>query len=436
MNRFIKDLLSVGFSKILMILFGLASSVIVARTLGPEINGVIATLLVYPSLFMSFGSLGIRQSTTYFLGKGIYSEDQIKKAISQIWLLSSSFSIIICYLLIRFASNSGNSMWLIILAVLPIPFSLFNTYNSGIFLGKNQINNFNKINWIPTLISFLIVIILVLWLDFGINGYLLALFGGPCFISIVLLYKTNFSKFFSFKYNFEVIKKMLGLGLIYALALLVNNLNYRIDIVFLDKISTTYQTGIYSKGIALSEYLWQIPAVLYTLIFARSAISTSDNGFSLKVCQLLRLVFVVIVFCAIILYIFAEFIVVSLFGVEFYDSVYIFRIILPGAVVFVFFGVLNMDLSGKGKPWASLKAMFPALIVNVILNLLLIPEHGANGAALASTISYSISGILFLFIYSKETQITVLDIILFKRSDFRVISQLRKKRNVRNESIR
>ena len=436
MNRFIKDLSSVGFSKILMILFGLTSSVIVARTLGPEINGVIATLLVYPSLFMSFGSLGIRQSTTYFLGKGIYSEDQIKKAISQIWLLSSSFSIIICYLLIRFASNSGNSMWLVILALLPIPFSLFNTYNSGIFLGKNQINNFNKINWIPTLISFLIVVILVLWLDFGINGYLLALIGGPCFISIVLLYKTNFIKLVSFKYNLEIIKKMLGLGLIYALALLVNNLNYRIDIIFLDTISSAYQTGIYSKGIALSEYLWQIPAVLYTLIFARSSISKNDNAFSLKICQLLRLVFLIVIFCALILYIFAEFIVVSLFGVEFYDSVYIFRIILPGAVLFVFFGVLNMDLSGKGKPWASLKAMVPALIINVILNLLLIPEHGANGAALASTISYSFSGILFLFMYSKETQISVLDIILFKRSDFKIISQLLKKIKVRNESIR
>ena len=69
MVSFLKDTLSVGISKILMIVFGLATSIIIARTLGPEKNGIIAALLVYPSLFMSIGSLGIRQSTAYFLGK-------------------------------------------------------------------------------------------------------------------------------------------------------------------------------------------------------------------------------------------------------------------------------------------------------------------------------------------------------------------------------
>ena len=34
--------------------------------------GIIATLLVYPSLFMVLGSMGIRQSTTFFVGKEIF----------------------------------------------------------------------------------------------------------------------------------------------------------------------------------------------------------------------------------------------------------------------------------------------------------------------------------------------------------------------------
>ena len=78
LNTFLKDVFSIGVSKVIMVIFGLSTSIIVARVLGPEKNGVIAALLVYPSLFMSFGSLGIRQSTTYFLGKGVFTEDQIK----------------------------------------------------------------------------------------------------------------------------------------------------------------------------------------------------------------------------------------------------------------------------------------------------------------------------------------------------------------------
>src|SRR5690554_5103449 len=114
MNSFIKDFFAVGLSKILIIILGLSSSIIIARYIGPEGNGVIASLLVYPSLFMTIGSLGIRQSTTFFLGKGIYSEDSIKTAITQIWLLTTIFSLIVCFILMRYISNSGyNLLWVI-----------------------------------------------------------------------------------------------------------------------------------------------------------------------------------------------------------------------------------------------------------------------------------------------------------------------------------
>ena len=86
-----------------------------------------------------------------------------------------------------------------------------------------------------------------------------------------------------------------------------------------------------------------------------------------------------------------------------------------------------MDLSGKGKPWVSLKAMTPALLINIILNVVFIPEYGAVGAALASSVSYSLAAILFIFFYSKETNIPVLDIIRYKASDFQPIVQLLKK---------
>ncbi|MFD2433779.1 oligosaccharide flippase family protein [Mesonia maritima] len=136
MASFLKDIFRVGLSKGAMILFGLASSIITARYLGPEGNGVIAGLLVYPSLFMTIGSLGIRQSTTYYLGKKIYTEEEIKTAITQIWMLSTVISVIVCFFLMHYFSKSGTNLLWVLLALAPIPFSLFNTYNSGIFLGK------------------------------------------------------------------------------------------------------------------------------------------------------------------------------------------------------------------------------------------------------------------------------------------------------------
>src|SRR5690554_1669618 len=110
MSSFISDVFRVGISNFLIIAFGLTTSIITARYIGPEGNGIIAALLVYPSLFMSFGSLGIRQSTTYFLGKNIFSEEQIKTAITQIWMITTVFSIVSSFILIRYFSNSGENI--------------------------------------------------------------------------------------------------------------------------------------------------------------------------------------------------------------------------------------------------------------------------------------------------------------------------------------
>lgn len=427
MRRFLSDVFSIGVSKALMIVFGLATTIIIARVLGPEKNGVIATLLVYPSLFMSIGSLGIRQSTTYFLGKGIFTEDEIKKAIIQIWLFTTSFSIAVCFILMRYFSKSGENLWLVLLALMPIPFKLFNIYNSGIFLGKNEISSFNKINWIPTALILCVTAVLVLWLSFGISGYLVAMIVGPTFISLVLLFKSKFIKAFGFDFNWLIIKRMLSLGLIYALALLIINLNYRIDVILLDRLSTAFETGIYSKGVSVTEYLWQIPMLLSTVVFARSAVSKNDMAFSIRVAQLLRLSILIIGVGALALFILSKQIIVLMYGNAFINSVLVLNVILPGVVLLTIFKVINMDLSGKGKPWVSLKAMLPALVINVALNFVFIPEQGASGAALASTISYTLAAVLFIHFYSKEVSIPVKEIFGYKKSDFRPFIQILKK---------
>lgn len=427
MASFIKDVFRVGLSKGAIIIFGLASSIITARYLGPEGNGVIAGLLVYPSLFMTIGSLGIRQSTTYFLGKNIYSEEEIKTAITQIWMLSTVVSVIVCFFLMYYFSNSGTNLLWVLLALAPIPFSLFNTYNSGIFLGKNDIGTFNKINWIPSLISLAAMALFVMGLGLGVSGALIAKIGGVLFMFTVLLFKNKFLKSFSLNYNWVIIKKMLSLGLIYALALFIINLNYKIDIVLLDQLSTVFEMGIYSKGSGITQYLWQIPMLFSTIVFARSSVSKNDVAFSHKVTQLLRVSFILIGLGSIFLVLFSELIIVGMYGEEFRGSITVLNYLLPGVLILTIYKVMNMDLAGKGKPWVSLWAMLPALIINIIANWIFIPKHGANGAAIASTISYALAGLLFLHFYSKEVQIPIKQILHYKKTDFDPILNLLKK---------
>jgi O-antigen/teichoic acid export membrane protein len=125
--------------------------------------------------------------------------------------------------------------------------------------------------------------------------------------------------------------------------------------------------------------------------------------------------------------IFSNQFILILFGKDFFNSISVLNYLIPGVVLLTIFKVMNTDLAGRGKPWISLKAMIPALIVNVLLNLLFIPKYGADGAALSSTISYSVAAILFLHFYSKTVQIKIKEILKFKYSDFDPILGLFKK---------
>jgi O-antigen/teichoic acid export membrane protein len=199
------------------------------------------------------------------------------------------------------------------------------------------------------------------------------------------------------------------------------NLNYQIDVVLLENLSTPYELGIYAKGSSIVQYLWQIPMLFSSLVFARSAISKDGLAFSKKVAQLLRLSILLVGFVAVILMLLSKHVILLLFGEAFLPSVIVMQILLPGVVLLTVFKVMNMDLAGKGKPYIAMKSMALPLVINVLCNLYFIPLYGSKGAAISSLISYSSAAFFFLYFYSKETKIPVREILGYKKSDFEPI---------------
>jgi Na+-driven multidrug efflux pump len=71
-----------------------------------------------------------------------------------------------------------------------------------------------------------------------------------------------------------------------------------------------------------------------------------------------------------------------------------------------------------GKPQIAIYTFAPALIINFILNLYLIPRYGGIGAAWATNVSYGIGSLAFVFAFSKITGISVAQLFTYRRSDF------------------
>ena len=202
-SSFLTDLIAIFQSKVAIILFGFVMSIITARYLGPEGNGIIAALTVYPALFMSIGSLGIRQSTAYFVGQNKDSIENIYGAALSIWVFTTIIVVATCYLLIRFFTKEDYSGKLIFLAIAAIPFSLYNTYTSGIFLGKQNIREFNRINWIPAATNLLFTALFVIVIPLGVAGSMIGSVLAPLSMFFFIMWRIR--KITTVKLNFDFV---------------------------------------------------------------------------------------------------------------------------------------------------------------------------------------------------------------------------------------
>jgi O-antigen/teichoic acid export membrane protein len=87
-----------------------------------------------------------------------------------------------------------------------------------------------------------------------------------------------------------------------------------------------------------------------------------------------------------------------LFGIQYQFAGNVLRIHI-WASVFVFLGVaIGRYLITENYTKISFLRTFMGGIVNVILNIILIPKYGINGAAIATLISYFISTFLIVLI--------------------------------------
>ncbi len=119
-----------------------------------------------------------------------------------------------------------------------------------------------------------------------------------------------------------------------------------------------------------------------------------------------------------VIYFLVPYLVPLVFGEDYFGSIRIIQLILPGIVMVVMFRILSGHLAGLGRPEVTLYVFLPALVINILLNLWWIPLYVGEGAAMATNASYTVGSIGYLIVYSRILKVPVKDILLVRKSDF------------------
>lgn len=409
-------------------------SMIIARSLGPEGQGIYSAAITFPNLWAGFGLFGLDAAHLYFLARD-------RSRLGPI--LANSLIILLLLGVVLFASylwlieplmgqqGAGLHPYLILSAVV-VPLILARHLLLSLFLGMGKVGHYNGLLVISQ-ISLLAMIALGLLVTqqgadlargsrFVIIAYQLSVL---VFILPALIWVRR-QVTADDRGRIRPSQQLFGESAVYGLkghlGTVFTQFSYRFDMVLVLRWLGTAQQGYYSIAVLLAEKLTHITASVQFVLFPRISAATRQEADRITpiVCRN-TLVWMIVAGAG--LYLLAG-LLIRLFYTSAYDPALApLRVLLPGIVALTLSNVLASDFSGRNRRGLTTIAMGIGFAVNLALNILWIPRHGLLGAAWASTVSYSTQSAIMAFLFWRITAISPLRLILPRLSDARLYAE-------------
>jgi O-antigen/teichoic acid export membrane protein len=174
--------------------------------------------------------------------------------------------------------------------------------------------------------------------------------------------------------------------------------NYRLDQWLLGAIGGSRELGLYSVAVAWAEALNYLPTTI--ALVQRPDLVRSSRRYSVQLAarafRAAMLITVVLVGAVVLA---APFLCVTIFGEDFRGSIDDLRVLVVGAFGIVAVKQLGNALTAQNEPTFASIATGIAFVATVALDLILIPPHGGLGAAVASTLAYSVGAVAVTAIF-------------------------------------
>ncbi|MBK9228787.1 MAG: polysaccharide biosynthesis C-terminal domain-containing protein [Ignavibacteria bacterium] len=168
-------------------------------------------------------------------------------------------------------------------------------------------------------------------------------------------------------------------------AVALNFLYDKIDILLISKMLGFTESAIYSiayglfKAAALSYTFFLIPALSKISYFSRR-----KSAVRLYLAKYTLIIFLICVFVIVALVLSADIFVELLYGEKFNESANILKVLSFATLGMGLNNLFGVALNGLGLYKENLYVTFSGLIINIILNVLLIPTMGIMGAVIAT----------------------------------------------------
>lgn len=204
-------------------------------------------------------------------------------------------------------------------------------------------------------------------------------------------------------------------------------LNYRVDLFILAAFASRADVGRYSLAVALTMLAWLVPSAIGQVLLPRTASLDSDattgalarEAADESVARVIRHTVLLQLPTAIVVAALLLIGVPLIYGSAFHETIALGFWLLPGVLVASVAKVVSPVVTGRGYPIYSVYNVLITVPVTLGLYFVMIPARGATGAAIASSVSYSLTTILAMYFYRRATGNSIRAALVPTRGDIR-----------------
>ncbi|HYK75914.1 MAG TPA: flippase [Daejeonella sp.] len=389
---------------------------IIARYLGPASFGDLSFAIAFTGFFAAIGTLGL---DSFVIREVLHNPDKRDEILgTAFWLrigvnlLLLPFAVLL-YVLFHKLSGGQSAPLNLLIAICALA-SLFKSFNviDSYFQSQVRSKYVVQVQNICLFISALIKVLLII-LDLPVLYFALALLIDGILLAagLVIIYQYKaLHQISDWQFHADRAKSLLKQSWPLIMTAVMISIYMQIDIVMLKSLGSK-TVGIYSAAARISEAWYFIPVAVITSVFPAiiHARKTDLQHYQKRLQNLYDLLVAISLPVALVISFSAHIIINLLYGNQFEGAGTILSIHIWSGV-FVFLGSASSQyLLAEGYTLISLKRTALGAIVNIILNIILIPLYGGVGAAIATLIAYFVSTFsVFLFSKTREQGVLML----------------------------
>lgn len=411
LKKFISDVGVTFIASAMTMLLAFPISVLLGRFLGPSELGLYRMVHTIFGVWILIAEIGLSSAIVKYIAQNIDNEKKKKEYISSgilTALFLGAISFCLMYILSDFFANffnMENLSPLLKVVSIAFPFTIVNGVLLGLLiaLGKMKMRA-----WAIIIKSVLMLAFTILLLgSYGVTGAIIAMVASTSLTTALIIYLHRLGGLTFSNYR-TTTAEMLSFGLRTVVANGVNLINYQADVLMVGYFLLDHDVGIYSIAVMFAKLIWILPDVLQKItypMFAEHYAKKEYDQIEIIINHCMRYSFLFLLLSFTFMIVFGETIITTIFGIQFQESINSLIILLSGTVIYGVTKSVGSIFAAVDRLSLVYRIPLVSATINVILNLVLIPIYGIEGAAIATSSSLIASTLLMVYFMKKELNI-------------------------------